>query len=248
MRTGTRLHSFRFAGKRSSFTRCRLGAFTLIELLVVIAIIAILAAMLLPALAAAKQRALRVKCVSNNKQCGLAFQMYADDFNGSYPLIQDWASTGGKDGIYNVFVWMTNKPLYKYQGNPEIFKCPADKGDMYPPHYGTNCYLQYGNSYLTQFSYDLFRTKMVCGSVNGAPSIKQNEVAKSPHNKIIQGDWIWHPNRGVTDPKSIWHNYKGKSLAVMLWGDGHAQTFKFPVLPDTDPFWNLPPDPKNEWW
>ncbi len=99
-------------------------AFTLIELLVVIAIIGILAAMLLPALSAAKQRARTTECLSNTRQIGLGMRMFADDANGAYPIsggIILWDQT---DPDTQVSSWM--QQIVSYTQNTNIYHCPTD--------------------------------------------------------------------------------------------------------------------------
>jgi len=233
----------------------RQAGFTLIELLVVIAIIAILASLLLPALARAKQKAFAIRCVSNQSQIGKAYFMYTEDNTESYPAIRDWASTGGKDGTYDVFTAATNRPLNKYIGQMyETFRCPADKGDFWAEQNlgrkTTNCYNQYGNSYLTEWLFDYYKVKKVCG-VAGDPSnisIKNTEVSVKPSTKIIQGDWIWHANRDVNNKRHIWHNYKGKNKMVMLFGDTHAEFYQFLTTREMEAITGAVPDMNWKWW
>ena len=168
----------------------------------------------------------------------------------------DWASVGGKDGKYNFFVAATNRPLNRYTPSKEVFHCPADHGDNLLSI--DSCYETYGNSYLLQWAYAFsaqynvspgycytFRAR--CVTSDDGRSMKLGQIAISPVNKLIQGDWIWHPNRGTTDPRSVWHNQRGKSLAVMLYGDSHVAAFKFPD--DTINWGASPiPDPAFTWW
>jgi prepilin-type N-terminal cleavage/methylation domain-containing protein/prepilin-type processing-associated H-X9-DG protein len=123
------------------------GGFTLIELLVVIAIIAILAAILFPVFAQAREKARTASCMSNCKQLGLAVQMYTNDYDESLPY----------SGVYG-----TNHPLYKqgyewalwvvllnpYIKNFQIWQCPSGRESIIGPktdrlkvNYGYNEYL-----------------------------------------------------------------------------------------------------------
>ncbi len=215
--------------------RTKTNGFTLIELLVVIAIIAILAAMLFPVYAKAKNEAYQAECISNLKQLGIAWRKYADDWNGgacpSYYGTDDgivcWDFSANADG------W-TYGLLAKYAKSAELHSCPSYKlPAKYSPDHRPYTGYAYNATYIGG-DWNIDTKEAYLDPVSGEPRTpcKLSEIKRPSKTAVFAdagyGDPVTPHNYLRAPSDKRWYDagtvhFRHEGCAVVAYADGRVE-------------------------
>jgi prepilin-type N-terminal cleavage/methylation domain-containing protein/prepilin-type processing-associated H-X9-DG protein len=214
----------------------RSGGFTLIELLVVIAIIAILAAILFPVFAKAREKARQISCASNLRNLGTAILMYTQDYDEQFPLAA-YATSG--------FAFTTWHELTDpYAKNKDIWRCPSsqvsrtDAGGQPTTHFGYN--VRYLTNIAPDFSNANGHTALSLAAVDRPAETVMLVDAKAS----IAGSWCGDDGKFLLPPSQADTHCWGRPSflhtdgANVLWIDGHVKWHR----PDQFYSNQVPPD------
>ncbi len=212
-----------------SLAKPRLRGFTLIELLVVIAIIAILAAILFPVFAKAREKARQVACLSNEKQMGLGFLQYVQDNDERFPCIRAVSPNPGYIGGWA-------NMIYPYVKSVGVFGCPDDPAANPKVSYSMN-YAVWNDDY-TAASNGLtvaqFSTPASTVLVYEGPYYRGTNGGGDPSVKLPGTDpatgWAggadWNTDNATGAPLGKWHDASADRSNNYLAADGHAKYLK----------------------
>jgi prepilin-type N-terminal cleavage/methylation domain-containing protein len=223
-------------------------AFTLTEMMVVIAVIAILAALLFPAISAAKARARRTTCLNNLRQINLGVRMYADDSSEATPSAGAAAARTNHFSLYSGYEQLMKNYLGLNDGSSPraaLFACPSDTfyPNFFPPHTNlTGYYVRQSLHENSIFDYSSYAfnggdnvshtfgtTNQVVVTEHGLTGLKFSSI-RHPARTILVAEvsslapWSWHDPRWPDVPREALTSNDARNMVSFV--DGHVSYIK----------------------